>query len=185
MSRTLYTVGHGNRSLEELVSTLAGAGVGRVADVRRYPGSRRHPHFAKDSLDAALGGRGISYQWWGEALGGRRRSAGPGTRHPAWSDPAFRAFADHLDTAEARQALTTLLESADAGPAVAVLCAETLWWRCHRRLIADAAVVRGTPVVHLLGPGRSQSHPLHPSLRVGADGWPVYDAGVDRSFPDQ
>jgi uncharacterized protein (DUF488 family) len=179
----IYTVGHGNRSVDELCSTLEGPGVGRLADVRRYPGSRRHPQFGASALDAALAGRGVAYQWWGEELGGRRRGAGSASRHPAWRDPGLRAFADHMDTMAFRQALGGLLDCAAAGPPVAIMCAETLWWRCHRRLIADALVVRGAPVVHLLAQGRSQPHVLHPSLRVGDDGWPVYDVGADRPLP--
>jgi uncharacterized protein (DUF488 family) len=176
----LYTVGHGNRSLDDLVATMADPGVGRLADVRRFPFSRRHPQFSRPHLEEELDSRHLAYHWWGEALGGRRRRAASGSRHPAWRDPAFAAYADHVDTPEFRLALTDLLDSAAADPPIAVMCAETLWWRCHRRLIADAAEIRGTPVVHLLGPGRSQRHVLHPSLRVGDDGWPVYDVGVDR-----
>jgi uncharacterized protein (DUF488 family) len=173
----LYTVGHGNRSLDELAGILEAEGIGRLIDVRRFPGSRRHPHFSRPVLDAELAGRGIGYEWWGEVLGGRR-SPVPGSRHPAWRDPAFRGYADHMDTDAFRLTLTGLLDSAVEGPHVAVMCAETLWWRCHRRLIADASMVRGTPVVHLLGAGRRQDHPLNPFLRVGDDGWPIYDAGL-------
>jgi uncharacterized protein (DUF488 family) len=176
----LYSVGHGNRSLDELVATLAGAGVGRLVDVRRFPGSRRHPQFGRAALEAELPGQGIAYDWRGDALGGRRQPGESASRHPAWRDPAFRAYADHSDTDEFRHAVSDLLDAAATDPPVAVMCAETLWWRCHRRLIADAATVRGATVVHLLGPGRSQAHVLHPSLRVGDDGWPVYDVGVDR-----
>jgi len=173
----LYTVGHGNRSLDELGAILAADGVGRLADVRRFPETRRQPHLARSALDTELPARGIAYEWWGEVLGGRR-SPGPESRHPAWRDPAFRGYADHMDSEEFRQTLTELLDSAVAGPHVAVMCAETLWWRCHRRLIADASVVRGSAVIHLLGADRRQDHPLNPSLRVGDDGWPVYDVGV-------
>jgi uncharacterized protein (DUF488 family) len=175
----LYTVGHGNRSLDELAGILAADHVARVADVRRFPGSRRHPHFSRAVLEAELPARGIAYEWWGEVLGGRRPGADH-SRHPAWRDPAFAGYADHMDSVEFRQALTELLDSTASGPLVAVMCAETLWWRCHRRLIADASVVRDTPVIHLLGAGRRQDHPLNPWLRVGEDGWPVYDVGVDR-----
>lgn len=175
----LYTVGHGNRSLDELASILCDGGISRLVDVRRFPGSRRHPHFSRSGLEIELPARGIAYEWWGEELGGRRRSPAAESRHPAWRDPAFRAYADHMDTDEFRQALTGLL-AASGDARVALMCAETLWWRCHRRLIADASVVRGTPVVHLLGAGRRQDHPLNPAVRVGTDGWPVYDVGVDR-----
>ena len=134
---------------------------------------------ARRVLEAELPARGIAYEWWGDVLGGRRSPA-PGSRHPAWRDPAFQAYADHMDSLEFRRTLTDLLDGAAGGSDLAVMCAETLWWRCHRRLIADASTVRGTPVVHLLGPGRRQDHPINPALRVGDDGWPIYDVGVDR-----
>jgi uncharacterized protein (DUF488 family) len=178
--KALFTVGHGARSLDELGEVLTSAGVGRLFDVRRFPGSRRHPHLGRASLEVELPARGVAYTWAGEALGGRRKATPTTSRHPAWRDPAFRAFADYMDTPEFRQALTDLIDRASAEPPLAVMCAETLWWRCHRRLIADAATVRGLPVVHLLGKGKGDPHPLHPALRVGDDGWPVYDVGVNR-----
>src|SRR4030088_2921402 len=94
----LYTVGHGTRSLDELAETLHDAGVGRLVDVRRFPGSRRHPHLSRASLEVELPARAVAYEWWGEDLGGRRRSESPTSRHPAWRDPAFRAYAEHKDT---------------------------------------------------------------------------------------
>lgn len=191
----LYTIGHGTRSSEELVAALAAAGVGRLVDVRRYPGSRRNPQFSRDELAEALPASGVGYEWWGEELGGRRRSPGktgsgtaaggtgasPGvSRHPAWQDPAFRAYADYMDTPAFREALVRLTGSLDTAPPAAVMCAETLWWRCHRRLIADAATMRGVEVVHILGPQKTEPHRLNPAARRGDDGWPVYDVGVDR-----
>ena len=157
---TLYTVGHGARSTEELVAVLTSGGVGRLVDVRRYPGSRRHPHFGRDQLAISLTERGIAYEWRGDGLGGRRPPADP-TRHPEWNDAGFRGFADYMDTAPFRVALDDLL-SAAAAPTeapLAIMCAETLWWRCHRRLIADAAVGAGAEVVHLLGVGKRAPHP--------------------------
>ena len=172
-----FTVGHGNRSTEELVATLRSAGVERLVDVRRYPGSRRHPHMAEEALRRSLPDLDIVYDWRGDVLGGRRepRPASE-TRHPAWREPPFRGYADFTDTDEYRGAIEALEDS--PGP-LAVMCAETLWWRCHRRLIADSLAVRGHEVVHLLGPHRSQQHRLPPTARVGDDGWPVYDVGAD------
>ena len=178
----LLTVGHGQRSVDELAGVLVDAGVGRLVDVRRYPGSQRHPHLAGEKLAATLPERGVEYQWWGEELGGRRRASGPVSRHPAWRNPAFRAYADHMDLPAFRDTLVRLLALGAAGPPLAVMCAETLWWRCHRRLIADAASLRGAHVVHLLELGKSQPHVRHPALRADGDGWPVYDLGVDRSM---
>lgn len=178
-----FTVGHGTRSIEELASILHRAGVTLLVDVRRFPGSRRHPHFAREVLESSLGARGLGYDWRGESLGGRRRtSAAQPSRHPAWRNAAFRAYADYMDTPAFRDALLAL--EGDAGRVrLAVMCAETLWWRCHRRLIADALTVRGLEVVHALGEDQHQPHQLHESLRVDEMGWPVYDVGTDRELP--
>ena len=173
----LFTVGHGTRSTDELVAVLRSGGVGRVVDVRRFPGSRRHPHLAREPLAAALAEAGIAYDWAGEALGGRRSTVEP-SRHPALRNASFRAYADHMDTPAFRSALATLLDEVAAGPPPAVLCAETLWWRCHRRLIADAAVLAGTPVTHLLDERTHTPHELSKDARPDDEGRPVYDVGV-------
>lgn len=175
--KVVHTVGHGTRSIEELVDVLSEAGVDLLVDVRRFPGSRRHPHFAREALELSLPAAGIAYDWRGEELGGRRsrKKVGNASRHPAWKNDGFRNYADYMDTDEFRTALTRLERDAESA-AVAVMCAETLWWKCHRRLIADALVVDGLGVVHLIAPGQSQGHKLHPALRV-VDGAPVYDVG--------
>lgn len=176
---TLYTLGHGTRSLDELVEVAASGGIGRIVDVRRHPGSRKFPHVGRDALAESLPAHGIDYQWWGEELGGRR-SRVPESRHTAWRNPSFQGYADYMDTAAFRSALRRLLDAAASGPPTAVMCSETVWWRCHRRLIADAATLLATPVVHLLSTDNHAAHPLHPELRKGDDGWPVYDAGQAR-----
>ena len=178
---TLFTVGHGARTLDELVAVASSGGLGRIVDVRRFPGSRRHPHLAGEALAASLPEHGFAYEWWGESLGGRRKGA-PRSRHPAWENDSFRAYADHMDTPQFRDALRRLLAEVEGGPATAVMCAETLWWRCHRRLIADAAVLLGTPVVHLVDARTHTPHPVLASARAGDDGWPVYDVGVQGSL---
>lgn len=175
---SVHTVGHGSRSTEELVAILRSVQVSRLVDVRRQPASHRHPHFAQDALCRSLPDLGVRYEWWGEALGGRRRAA-VASRHPAWTNDAFRGYADHTESAPYRDAIASLAAAAAAGEGVAVMCAESLWWRCHRRLIADSLTVHGTTVVHLLDVRHRQRHRLPPSLRVGDDGWPVYDVGAD------
>jgi uncharacterized protein (DUF488 family) len=176
----LFTVGHGTRSTDELLAVLRSGGVGRVVDVRRFPGSRRHPQFGRDALAAALAAAGVGYEWAGEALGGRRSGVEP-SRHPALRNASFRAYADHMDTAEFRTALARLLDEVRAGPPPAVLCAETLWWRCHRRLIADAAVLAGTPVTHLVDEKTHTAHELSKDARPDDEGRPVYDVGMLRT----
>jgi uncharacterized protein (DUF488 family) len=173
---TIFTVGHGTRSAEELTQVLQEAGIQLVADVRRFPGSRRHPHFAREELEKWLPAAGIDYSWRGEDLGGRR-SLGPGvSRHPAWRNAAFQGYADHTDSVAYRSAIAQLEEDSTT-VRIAVMCAETLWWRCHRRLIADTLELRGTRVVHLIAPGNQQPHVLHPGVRPDAGGWPIYDVG--------
>lgn len=175
----MFTLGHGTRSIEELIGLLSEARVGEVADVRRFPASRRHPHFTREALERSLSKAGLAYRWHGERLGGRRKhQKGQSTRHPAWRNDAFRAYADYMDTPEFRRGLLELEDAARRGPPVAIMCAETLWWRCHRRLIADALTIDGFETVHLIGPGASQEHKLHDGLRLDTNGHPVYDVGV-------
>lgn len=173
---TLYTVGHGTRSTDELIGILRDAGVEFLVDVRRYPGSRRHPHFAREALEQSLPAAGIAYEWRGRALGGRRDPA-PDSPNVAWRVAAFRGYADHLAAQEFRAAQGELEERA-ARSSQAVMCAETLWWRCHRRLIADALVADGYDVIHL-GLGRDEQHKLHEAARQTERGVLVYDVGVD------
>ena len=180
----VFTVGHGTRTTEELAEILRAADVTRLVDVRRFPGSRRHPHFAREALEGSLPALGIEYDWRGEELGGRRSRRRAGTsRHPAWRNDAFGAYADYMDAPEFRSALERLEDEARSGIRLAVMCAETLWWRCHRRLIADAVAMHGFEVVHLLGPGDASSHPPNESARRGDDGYPVYDVGVTGELP--
>ena len=175
----LFTIGHGTRSLEEFLQTLRDAGIRRLIDVRRFPGSRRHPHFSRAALQHSLHEAGLGYEWRGEELGGRRRPL-ENSRHRAWRNASFRAYADHMDTPEFRAALDELLIEATTEK-ISVMCAETLWWRCHRRLIADAAVLRGSQVIHLLSPASSQEHVVTRQARASEDGWPVYaDVSHDR-----
>jgi uncharacterized protein (DUF488 family) len=169
----LWTIGHGARPLEALLAVLTGARIALVVDVRRFPGSRRHPQYGREALAEGLVRAGIGYEWWGETLGGRR-SRSPESRHVALRQAAFTGYADHMDSNEFRAAATELLARADR-QRLAVMCAETVWWRCHRMLIADALTMRGAEVTHLLDVDRSQPHRLHATVRRGDDGWPVYD----------
>ncbi len=168
---TVFTIGHGARPAPEFVGLVTAAGIGVLADVRRFPGSRRHPQYGRSALDAALADAGVRYEWHGEALGGRR-SGVPDSRHTALRNASFVGYADHMDTAAFRDAVVALAERPEV---VAVMCAETLWWRCHRSFIADALVLRGVDVQHLVGPGERRAHRPHTTARRGDDGWPVYD----------
>jgi uncharacterized protein (DUF488 family) len=149
----IRTIGHGTRPLEELVATLLEAGVESLVDVRRFPGSRRHPQFNQAPLASGLEAAGIAYRHEVE-LGGRR-SGEPGEEQFACLRvAAFRSYAARMASPAWQEALTRTLEL----PAPCVLCAETLWWRCHRRLIAELLVARGHEVVHLLALGREEPH---------------------------
>jgi uncharacterized protein (DUF488 family) len=170
---TVYTLGHSTRSAEEFQALLAKHDVRGIADVRRYPASRRHPHFAREALAAALAERGVAYAWL-PALGGRR-SPRPDSPHVAWREPAFRAYADHMESEEFRAGLDELLALARVRP-TAVLCAEAVPWRCHRQLIADALVARGITVLHVTGPGTPSAHALSRHARLDGDRL-IYDVG--------
>jgi uncharacterized protein (DUF488 family) len=159
------TIGHGTRSTDELAALLDSAGVRTLIDVRRYPTGVRQPHLARERLAEDLPRHGIGYEWWGEAFGGRR-SADPATLAASqWRNPAFAAYAAYMETPAFGAALERLEERARAGEALAIMCAETVWWRCHRRLIADALVADGLAVEHLIDrvPGR----PHRPSAEAG------------------
>jgi uncharacterized protein (DUF488 family) len=172
----IFTVGHGTRSRDGLVDVLRAAEIGALIDVRRFPGSRRHPHFAREEMESWVPAAGIAYSWRGGELGGRRRRAAGVSRHPAWRNAAFQGYADYTEDAAYREAIANL-EAESQTIRLAVMCAETLWWRCHRRIIADTLELRGTSVMHLLDPGTEQRHVVHPAVRLHDDGWPVYDVG--------
>ncbi|MFP5219560.1 MAG: DUF488 family protein [Actinomycetes bacterium] len=162
----LLTVGHGTASEQELLDRLALGGVERLVDVRTAPGSRRHPHLGRDRLEKWLPAAGIAYRW-DPRLGGFRRPA-PDSPDVVWENTSFRGYAGHLRTEQARAALADLLADGAAAP-TAFLCSETVWWRCHRRLVADAIVLlHGVPVHHLM-PGRMSAHRPTPGARVAGD----------------
>ena len=167
----LVTVGHGAASPEAFQSLVAGAGLRLVVDVRRFPGSRRHPQFARDELARSLPEAGVGYRWE-ERLGGRR-SGEPDSPNVGLRNPAFRAYADYMTMSPFGAALGELLEDVAAEPS-AVMCAESLWWRCHRRLIADAAtLLHGVEVRHVMPDGRQQEHRPTDGAVIG-DGRLVY-----------
>lgn len=157
-----------------MMELLQAAGVDRVVDVRRFPGSRRNPQFARDRLAVDLPRAGMTFEWRGEALGGRRRLE-PGNRHVAWRSEAFRAYAGHMESVEFRTALAALEGEIRSGAHVAIMCAETLWWSCHRRLIADALAIDGFEVRHLVDRAPGDHHLVHPCLRRGPAGALIYD----------
>jgi uncharacterized protein (DUF488 family) len=162
-SSTIWTIGHSTRPLDAFLQLLSHYRVEAVADVRRFPGSRRHPQYSSATLRTALAEHEIAYQWLA-ALGGRRRprSDSPNT---AWRNAAFRGYADHIGSAEFGDGLATLLEFS-ARQRTTLLCAEAMWWRCHRALIADVLCVRGIQVVHILDAKHAVVHPYTSAARI-------------------
>jgi uncharacterized protein (DUF488 family) len=177
---TLLTVGHGTATAEELVALLDGAGVERLVDVRTAPGSRRHPQFRRETMAGWLAEAGVAYRWEPE-LGGFRRPEADSV-NSALRHPAFRGYADYMRGPRFWAALDRLLAEAAAAPTVA-MCSETLWWRCHRRLLADAAeLVRGVEVLHLDHRGGRERH--RPTEGVRRDGDRLaYDLGATPPLP--
>jgi len=171
----LLTFGHGTATAERMTELLRTAGVAVLVDVRTAPGSRRHPHVARVELERWLPEVGVSYRWY-KRLGGFRKAA-PDSPDTAWREDMFRGYAAHMRTDGFQAAMDEVLVQAGTDR-TAVMCAESLWWRCHRRLLADFAVAaRGAPVQHLLHDGRIEDHRLSPGLRRRDDGLLVYDAG--------
>jgi uncharacterized protein (DUF488 family) len=155
----IFTVGHSTHPLDEFVSLLRRNGVVSLVDVRAYPRSRRMPHFNTESLAIELPVEGISYVHE-RALGGRR-SPVPGSPNGGWREKQFQGYADHMATPEFAEALARVEELARSG-ATALMCAEGLWWRCHRRLTSDALLVRGWRVLHIAPDGGTSEHELTP-----------------------
>jgi uncharacterized protein (DUF488 family) len=160
---TVWTIGHSTRTIDDFLAILAVHGIETLVDVRRFPGSRRLPQFGSDAVAAALAEHGIGYRWI-EALGGRRRldQASP---NDGWRNDSFRAYADHIATEEFARGLDELLMLASASRTT-IMCAELLWWRCHRRLIADVLTYLGHEVRHIRDTGEAELHHLLPPARI-------------------
>ena len=172
---TLLTLGHGTLDRAALAALLHAVGVELLVDVRRFPGSRRNPDVSRDALPTWLPDEGVAYRWV-EDLGGRRRLSGPESSPDTWWQvEAFRAYAGHTRTPEFREALREVLADA-AEHRTAVLCSESVWWRCHRRVIADVVVLaHGVDVRHVMQAGRLVAHAPSAGARLGGDGDVVWD----------
>jgi uncharacterized protein (DUF488 family) len=171
----LLTYGHGTDSAEGTARLLAGAGVVSLVDIRTAPGSRRHPQFARAAVEEWVPAAGIAYRWE-KRLGGFRKP-GAGNPDTAWREEMFRGYAEHMRSAGFLDAIGAVLEEA-GGRLVAVMCSESVWWRCHRRLVADfVSIARETEVRHLMHDGQARPHRASPGVRLRADGLLVYDGG--------
>jgi uncharacterized protein (DUF488 family) len=160
---TIWTIGHSTRTLEEFLGLLGEYRIEAIADVRRFPGSRRHPHFASEALAATLPAPGIAYQWMPK-LGGRRK-AHPDSPNTAWRNASFQGYADYTATTDFAEGLAELLKLA-ASRRTALMCAEAVWWRCHRSIIADVLKLRGIEVIHIIDAKHTTVHPYTSPARV-------------------
>lgn len=156
---TVWTLGHSTRTWEEFLAVLAAHDIQAIADVRRFPGSRRYPWFASEAMAQRLPEAGVAYRWLPQ-LGGRRK-AQPGSPNGAWRNAAFQGYADHMTSVEFGEGLELALDLAGTHR-TALMCAELLWWRCHRRLISDLLQHRGHEVLHIQDEKPAQPHPGNP-----------------------
>jgi len=160
---TVWTIGHSTRSAQEFNEILKAHSIETVVDVRAFPSSRRHPHFNKQELSASLSAEGIDYRHFPD-LGGRRRGS-PDSKNIVWTNPSFRAYADYMETAQFKRAVNGLLEVAEVRR-TAVMCAEAVWWRCHRSLIADYLKAAGVSVIHIVSTTKTENHPFTSAATV-------------------
>ena len=163
MPATIWTIGHSTRPIEEFLGLLTGARIKVIVDVRSFPGSRKYPQYGKEALAATLATHSIGYHWL-QALGGRRRVS-PDSPNTAWRNASFRGYADYMSSTEFEFGLTQLLKVANKAR-TAIMCAEAVWWRCHRSMIADALCVRGIEVVHILDAKHRVMHPMTSPARI-------------------
>jgi uncharacterized protein (DUF488 family) len=167
MTKQIWTIGHSTRPIGDFIAALQANEIRLVADVRLLPGSKRHPQFNKEALAHSLGEVGIQYHHFPE-LGGRRKPK-PDSHNAAWHNETFRGYADHMETIEFHNGIARLLERADQIGATAIMCAEAVWWRCHRALISDFLKTRGIEVIHILDAKKAEPHPFTSAARIVED----------------
>lgn len=163
MKKQIWTIGHSIKSLEEFLELLHTHGIQILADVRRFPGSRKYPHFNKETMEKELPESGVQYIHFPE-LGGRRKPL-QNSKNTIWRNAAFKGYADYMATENFQEALHDLIE-ASAGKPTAMMCSEVLWWRCHRSLISDLLKSKGFTVTHIMSLSKVQEHPFTSAARV-------------------
>ena len=159
----IWTIGHSSRTIDEFLSLLRTHGIERIVDVRRHPGSRKHPHFNPEPLVGALASAGVDYRACADLDG--RRATRDDSPHTVWRNLSFRGYADYMDTAAFANALERLAALARSSR-TAMMCSEAVWWRCHRSMIADALKVRGWQVLHVLDEAPAKEHPYTSAASV-------------------
>jgi uncharacterized protein (DUF488 family) len=160
----LWTIGHSTRKIDCFISLLEENGIKLVVDVRSLPGSKRYPQFNKEALSISLPKVGIGYEHFPE-LGGRRKPK-PNSRNTAWRNASFRGYADHMETEEFRKGADRLVNLANDAGRTAIMCAEAVWWRCHRALISDYLKAQGIEVMHIIDANKSDPHPYTSAARM-------------------
>jgi uncharacterized protein (DUF488 family) len=160
----IWTIGHSTRKVDDFISALAANGIKLVVDVRSLPSSSRYPQFNKEILTDSLGNHGIRYEHLPE-LGGRRKPR-PDSRNIAWRSASFRGYADYMETEEFRRGVDRLVDLANEVGPTAIMCAEAVWWRCHRALISDFLKARGTEVTHIVDAKKTEPHPFTSAARI-------------------
>jgi uncharacterized protein (DUF488 family) len=164
MIAQIWTIGHSTREIDKFISALEANEIKLIADVRLLPGSKRNPQFNRESLAESLSERGIGYEHFPE-LGGRRKPK-PDSRNTAWRNEAFRGYADHMETEGFREGVNRLVDLASKVGPTALMCAEAVWWRCHRALISDFLKARGIEVTHILDAKKTEPHPFTAAARI-------------------
>jgi uncharacterized protein (DUF488 family) len=159
-----WTIGHSTRSIDEFISLLKENDIKFLADVRAWPSSKRYPQFNEEALGESLTAHGIRYEHFPE-LGGKRKSK-PDSRNTAWRNTSFRGYADYMETEQFQKGIERLLDVAAESGATAIMCAEAVWWRCHRSLIADYLKARGVEVMHIFGANKVELHPYTSAGRI-------------------
>jgi uncharacterized protein (DUF488 family) len=160
----IWTIGHSTRGMDEFISLLKENQIKLQVDVRAFPSSKRYPQFNKDVLAKSLNAHGIRYEHFPE-LGGKRKSK-PDSRNTTWRNASFRGYADYMETEQFQKGIERLLDAAAEIGSTAIMCAEAVWWRCHRSLIADYLKARGMEVLHVLGANKVEPHPFTPAARI-------------------
>lgn len=155
--KTIWTIGHSTRTLEELVEMLHSFQIKAVVDIRSYPGSKRYPHFSKEALEVSLPSNKVLYIHIKD-LGGRRKTNAD-SKNTVWRHPSFRGYADYMETAPFREGMRQL-EKLAMQQRTAYMCSEAVWWRCHRSMVSDFLKVQGWKVMHIMGIGKEVEHPL-------------------------
>jgi uncharacterized protein (DUF488 family) len=164
MISRIWTIGHSTRKIDDFIALLKENGIKLLADVRMYPGSKRYPQFGREALAKSLSEAGIRYEHFPE-LGGRRK-AKPDSKNTAWRNEMFRGYADYMETEDFRKGIARLVDLAEESGPTAIMCAEAVWWRCHRSLISDHLKARGVEVLHILDHNKVDEHPFTSAAKI-------------------